>query len=273
MSWKMISRGRFPEFRDRTEGYGWDMGWVWSPWGNALSKLQDRNGASGVPGHPPHPPEQDLSNIPCQWWGGLSTCHGPNAVTYVGPKLLGPHPTLRGSALQDLPCHRSSDHPASRPLPGAQNRQQWRRWGRAQEMGPQGPTGSWSGPGSSARRTPLSLVHPLPHTASRNADSSDAKRQSFRLKALPKWPVSKHCRIPLRWGPWCRQLMDQSGRRCRGCGKGWGVECCGIWFCKMKSSRDGGDGSTRWIYLMPQKRALKMVMMVKGMWRVLFRLK
>ncbi|TEA35434.1 hypothetical protein DBR06_SOUSAS20510001, partial [Sousa chinensis] len=46
-----------------------DMAEIWGEsgaHGDALSKLQDKNGASGVPGHPPHPPKQDLGNIPCQ---------------------------------------------------------------------------------------------------------------------------------------------------------------------------------------------------------------
>ena len=46
-----------------------DMAEIWgesAAHGDALSKLQYRNGASRVPGHPPRPLEQDLGNIPCQ---------------------------------------------------------------------------------------------------------------------------------------------------------------------------------------------------------------
>ena len=46
-----------------------DMAEIWGEYGahgDALSKLQDRNGVSGVPGHLPRPPEQDLGKIPCQ---------------------------------------------------------------------------------------------------------------------------------------------------------------------------------------------------------------
>ena len=46
-----------------------DMSEIWgesAAHGDALSKLQYRNGASRVSGHPPRPLEQDLGKIPCQ---------------------------------------------------------------------------------------------------------------------------------------------------------------------------------------------------------------
>ena len=44
----------------------------------------------------------------------------PDVVSYVGPMLLGPHPTLCRSMLQGPSCLRSSDHPASSSFPNQQ---------------------------------------------------------------------------------------------------------------------------------------------------------
>ena len=168
-----------------------DMAEIWgesAAHGDALSKLQYRNGASRVPGHPPRPLEQDLGNIPCQWWGSPSTCHGPMSCPMWAPCSWDHTPHSAGPCYRVL--HASGVETTQQAVPSATSRrrggeqghqgtltqtttpqrcqrgQWWCRWGTDQEMGPEDPKGSWSGPGSPAPRTPLSRIHPLPHTPS-----------------------------------------------------------------------------------------------------------
>ena len=91
-------------------------------------------------------------------------------------------------------------------IPGLPAETSWYRWGgTTQETG---PPGSRSGSCSSALQT-----HCPSYTLSQNSASSDANRQSFRLKsALPKYPIIKPRRIPLKWGPWIHVTSSQFTR-------------------------------------------------------------
>ena len=95
-------------------------------------------------------------------------------------------------------------------------------------------------------------------------------RDSDWNSTLLKQPISRHCRIPLQWGPWGWQLMDQTGHQCQGLWEAMGSETFLVvefWSYKTQTW-DGGDGSVRRrIYLILQKQSLKLVMMVKGKWK------
>ena len=119
--------------------------------------------------------------------------------------LLGPHPTLRRSMLQGPSCLRSRDHTASSSLPNQQ--EEGRRAGAPGESrsdnntpgAPAGPVtmqmghrprGGTRGPKRQLVRSWLTCTldtfvphtPPSSYTLSLNAGSSDANRQSFRLK-------------------------------------------------------------------------------------------
>ena len=129
----------------------------------------------------------------------------PDVVSYVGPMLLGPHPTLCRSMLQGPSCLRSRDHTASSSLPNQQ--EEGRRAGapgdsHSDNNTPAVPAGTvmmqmrhrprdgTRGPKRQLVRSWLTCTPDtfVPHTPpssyalSLNADSSDANRQSFRLK-------------------------------------------------------------------------------------------